>query len=79
MGQPFFLLKKKKKPKHADISGGPEVKNLPANAGDTEFDAWSRKIPHAVGQLSSSPQLLSQHSTTTESLHTATKTHCSQK
>ena len=28
-----------------------EVKNLPANAGD-KFDPWSRKIPHASGQLS---------------------------
>ena len=27
------------------------VKNLPANAGDTGFDPWSRKIPHAMGQL----------------------------
>ena len=24
----------------------------PANAGDTDFNPWSRKIPHAVEQLS---------------------------
>ena len=30
--------------------GGPVVKNLPANAGDT--DSWSGKIPQAVRQLS---------------------------
>ena len=28
------------------------VKNLPTNAGDTGFDPWSRKVPHAIGQLS---------------------------
>ena len=27
-------------------------KNLPANAGDTEFDPWSGKILHAAEQLS---------------------------
>ena len=26
-------------------------KNPPANAGDTEFCFWSRKIPHAVVRL----------------------------
>ena len=31
--------------------GGLVVKNPPANPGD-EFDPWSRKIPHATGQLS---------------------------
>ena len=39
--------------------GGLVVKNLPANAGDTEFSPWSGKIPHAVEQLSP-------HSTTIE-------------
>ena len=29
------------------------VKNLPANTGGHGFRPWSRKIPHAVGQLSS--------------------------
>ena len=28
------------------------VKNLPATAGDTGFDPWSRRIPHAPEQLS---------------------------
>ena len=32
--------------------GGPAVKNLPDNAGSRGFKPWSRKIPHAVGQLS---------------------------
>ena len=31
---------------------GSLVKNLPANAGDTGFDPRSRKIPHAMEQLS---------------------------
>ena len=31
--------------------GGPVVKNLPCNAGDT-VRSLARKIPHAVGQLS---------------------------
>ena len=35
-----------------NFCGIPVVKNLPANAGDTGFDPWSRKIPYAVGQLS---------------------------
>ena len=35
-----------------DHPGGPVVKNTPANAGDRGFDSWSRKISHAVGQLS---------------------------
>ena len=35
------------------------VKNLPANAGDSGFDPWSRKIPHATRQLSA-------HHTSTE-------------
>ena len=28
------------------------VKNLPANARGCGFDPWSRKIPHAMEQLS---------------------------
>ena len=32
--------------------GGPVVKTTPANAGDTGFASWSRKIPHAMEQLS---------------------------
>ena len=36
------------------------VKNLPANAEEQESDPWFRKILHALGQLSSAPQLLSQ-------------------
>ena len=35
-----------------DFPGGPVVKNPPANAGDMGFDPWSRKFPHAMGQLS---------------------------
>ena len=34
--------------------GGSVVKNLSANAGDTnQFDPWFRKNPHAAEQLSS--------------------------
>ena len=35
-----------------DFPGGAVVKNPPANAGDHRFNPWSRKIPHAAGQLS---------------------------
>ena len=42
-----LLIIKKYKPR--DFSGGPVVKNLPANAG---FNAQSRKTPHAAEQLS---------------------------
>ena len=34
-----------------DFPGGTVVKNLPANAGDTGFEPWSGKIPHAAEQL----------------------------
>lgn len=33
---------------------------LPAKSRGYEFDAWSRKIPHAAGHLSCVSQLLSQ-------------------
>ena len=39
------------------------AKNLPANAGGHRFDAWSRKIPHAVEQLG-------------RSMHTTTEPVC---
>ena len=36
-----------------DFPGGPVVKNLPSNAGDTgSIPGQGTKIPHAVGQLS---------------------------
>ena len=35
-----------------NFPGGPVVKNLPASAGDTGLIPWSKKIPHAAGQLS---------------------------
>jgi len=35
-----------------DFSGGPEVKNLPSNAGDTgSIPGWGTTKSHAVGQL----------------------------
>ena len=35
-----------------DFAGGPVVKNLPANAGDTSLIlGLGTKIPHAAGQL----------------------------
>ena len=37
---------------YENFPGGPVVKNLPANTGDLGFDSLSRKIPHALGQLS---------------------------
>ena len=45
-----------------DFSGGPEVKNLPSNTGDTgSIPGWGTKIPHAEEQLSP-------HATTRESV-----------
>ena len=35
-----------------DFPGDPVVKTPLANAGGPGFHAWSRKIPHATGQLS---------------------------
>ena len=46
-----------------DFLGGPVVKNLPSNAGDTGLICgWGTKIPHAAGQLSP-------RATTTEPVH----------
>ena len=35
-----------------DFPGGPEVKNLPANTGDTDSIPGPGEIPHAMGQKS---------------------------
>ena len=40
------------KSKHWDFPGGPVVKNLPANAGDTGLIPGSGEIPKAAEQLS---------------------------
>ena len=51
----------KKKKNYRDFSGGPVVKNLPPNAGDTgSASGWGTGIPHATGQLS--PRALEQPS-----------------
>ena len=57
-----------KKPPTWDFPGGPMVKNLPYNAGDTgSIPGQGTKIPHAMGQLSPhTPQLLSSHASTRE-------------
>ena len=48
-----------------DFSGGPVVENSPSNAGDAgSIPGWGTKIPHAAGQLSHAPQLLSSRTTT---------------
>ena len=50
-----------------DLPGGPVVNNLSANAGDTgSIPGPGTKSPHAVGQLSSGPQLLSLHAATAQ-------------
>ena len=50
-----------------DFPGGPVVNNLSADAGDTgSIPGPGTKIPHAVGQLSSGPQLLSLHAATAQ-------------
>ena len=33
------------------FSSSPEIKNLPASAGDVGSTPWSGKIPHDMGQL----------------------------
>ena len=46
---PWFISKVQP----GDFPGGPVVRNLPSNAGDTgSIPGWGTKIPHAVGQLS---------------------------
>ena len=48
-------LKKKKINGPRTPPGGPVVKNLPHNAGDTGLiPGWATKIPHATEQLSPS-------------------------
>ena len=43
----------RQKREERDFPGGPVVKNLPSNAGDTGWiPGWGTKIPHARGQLS---------------------------
>ena len=36
----------------AGFCGGRAVKTSPASAGDSGFNPWSKKIPHAMEQLS---------------------------
>ena len=43
--------KKKKNVLLRDFLSGTVGKNPPGNAGDTGYDPWSRKIPHATEQL----------------------------
>ena len=63
-----------------DFSGGPMVKYLPSNTGDMDsIPGQKTKIPHATGQLTHVPQLLSLQTTHTKKiLHDANKTQCSQ-
>ena len=35
--------------------GGQVIKSLPANAGDKNFDPWSRKFPHAADTIATEP------------------------
>ena len=72
------------KKSNQDFPGGPAVKNLLANAGDT-----GRKIPHAAGQLTLcttttepmhlEPVLQTGDATAVRSLRTAMKTQNSLK
>jgi len=66
-----------------DFTGGPVVKNLPCNAGDTDFIPGPGRVPHAMEQLAlfvttTEPEHLDPYSITKEatamrSLLTATK------
>ena len=43
----------REKQKEQDFPGGPEVKNLPSNAGNMgSIPGWGIKIPRAEGQIS---------------------------
>ena len=49
----IFFKKLNKKSINRDFPGGPVVKNLPSNAGDTgSIPGRGAKIPRAAGQLS---------------------------
>ena len=49
----MFILTQLLKINYGDFPGGPVVKNLPYNAGDTgSLPDQGTKIPHAAGQLS---------------------------
>ena len=53
-----------------DFPGGPVVKNLPANAGDTgSSPGLGTKIPHAVGQLSLRATTTEAHEPRAHALH----------
>ena len=54
-----------------DFPGDPVVKTPLANAGGPGFHAWSRKIPHATGQLSPCPTTTEAH--TSKSPRSATR------
>ena len=44
------------------LPGGPVVKNLPANAGNTgSIPCRETRSPHTVGQVAHMPQILSPH------------------
>ena len=53
--------------KSVDFSGGPVVKNPPANAGDTDSIPGLGRFHMPWGNSARVPQLLSPHATTTES------------
>ena len=68
-----------------DFPGGPVVKNLPSNAGDTGLiPGQGTKVPHATGQLSlwvatAEPEGSGAHTPQLErSLHATTETWCNQ-
>ena len=69
----------------SDNPGGPGVKNLPANAGDTGSISSLGKVHMPQGNCAWAPQLLISCATTTEihkpeSLDSATKrSHCNEK
>ena len=47
-----FCFSNHMKNKYWGFLGDSVVKHPPSNAGDTGFDPWFRKIPHAMEQLS---------------------------
>ena len=63
-----------------DFPGGPVVKNMPSNAGDTgSIPGQGTKIPHAVGQLSLSTTMREACMVQVEKSPSAVmKTQCSQ-
>ena len=62
---------------NADFSGGPVVKNLPANAGEHRFNPWCGRFYMPQGNLACVPQLLKPSQL--EAVLCNKRSHCNEK